>query len=189
MRLKVFPFRKMGKAPVDLSFKCIGSIADVLHKEPNEGLRPLKRNADNKFCSQALRLNNNLISDLAGFTLTIDSLLSDPSHLAWLDLSFNHISRIDKALTELHELRVLYLHGNHICKLSEVDKLGVLPFLHTLTLHGNAVENEKTYRDHVISVLPHLKSMDFSAVTKQERIMSQIWHKKITLSKTKRSPN
>ncbi|XP_072557875.1 leucine-rich repeat-containing protein 51 isoform X3 [Paramormyrops kingsleyae] len=163
MRLKVFPFRKMGKAPVDLSFKCIGSIADVLHKEPNE--------------------------DLAGFTLTIDSLLSDPSHLAWLDLSFNHISRIDKALTELHELRVLYLHGNHICKLSEVDKLGVLPFLHTLTLHGNAVENEKTYRDHVISVLPHLKSMDFSAVTKQERIMSQIWHKKITLSKTKRSPN
>ncbi|XP_048838220.1 leucine rich repeat containing 51 isoform X2 [Brienomyrus brachyistius] len=148
----------MCEAPVDLSFKCIRSIADVLHKEPNE--------------------------DLAGFTLTIGSLLSDPSHLAWLDLSFNCISRIDKALTELPELRVLYLHGNHICKLSEVDKLGALTYLHTLTLHGNSAENEKTYRDYVISVLPHLKSMDFSAVTRQERIMSQIWHKKITLGKT-----
>uniref|UniRef100_A0A8C2GC02 Leucine-rich repeat-containing protein 51 n=1 Tax=Cyprinus carpio TaxID=7962 RepID=A0A8C2GC02_CYPCA len=49
-------------------------------------------------------------------------------------------------LTQLKELRLLYLHGNRICKLSEVDKLAALPFLHTITLHGNPIVTEREYR-------------------------------------------
>lgn len=31
-------------------------------------------------------------------------------------------------------------------------------------------------RSHVIYALPRLKSMDFSAVTPQERVMARYWH-------------
>lgn len=51
-----------------------------------------------------------------------------------------------QVLCELHGLRVLYLHGNNIFILSEVDRLGALPHLHSITLHGNPIEANKTYR-------------------------------------------
>ncbi|XP_041918903.1 leucine rich repeat containing 51 [Alosa sapidissima] len=162
--------------PLDFSFKCLSSMADVLGEEPNTGLRPLKRSAERKFCSRALRLNNNIITELSGLHSTVHALLSQPHQLAWLDLSFNDISHIDTALIELEQLRVLYLHGNSISRLGEVDKLGSLPWLHTLTLHGNTLETEQGYRGYVIAAVPQLKMMDFSAVTNQERRMARIWH-------------
>lgn len=51
-----------------------------------------------------------------------------------------------QVLCELRELRVLYLHGNGIWNLSEVDKLGELQYLHTITLHANVIEIHKGYR-------------------------------------------
>uniref|UniRef100_A0A8C2ZSJ1 Leucine-rich repeat-containing protein 51 n=1 Tax=Cyclopterus lumpus TaxID=8103 RepID=A0A8C2ZSJ1_CYCLU len=156
-------------APVDLSFKHIS-------KEHSSTLRPLKRNPKMKYLSCSLRLNNNNIPDLHDLQRTVNHFLAEPSRLAWLDLSFNNILHIDQVLCELHELRVLYLHGNNIFILSEVDRLGVLPHLHTVTLHGNMIETNKAYRNRVISALPQLKTMDFSAVTRQERVMAKIWH-------------
>ncbi|XP_061684529.1 leucine rich repeat containing 51 [Syngnathoides biaculeatus] len=167
----------MSGAPVDLSFKAISNLADAQSEEPNSGLRPLKRNSVGKFLSGSLRLNNNHIStplcDLHG---TIRHFLAEPSLLSWLDLSFNHITKIDKVLCELPQLRVLYLHGNRIFTLSEVDKLQRLSCLHTITLHGNVIEANKSYRSHVIAALPRLKTMDFSVVTPRERALAQIWH-------------
>ncbi|XP_029301665.1 leucine-rich repeat-containing protein 51 isoform X3 [Cottoperca gobio] len=163
-------------APVDLSFKNISSLADAWTEEPNSGLRPLKRNSEMKYPSCSLRLNNNSITDLHDLQQTVSHFLAEPSQLSWLDLSFNNILHIDKILCELRELRVLYLHGNSIFILSEVDRLGVLPHLHTITLHGNVIETNKAYRNRVISALPQLKTMDFSAVTRQERVMAKIWH-------------
>ncbi|KAM4627181.1 leucine-rich repeat-containing protein 51 [Polymixia lowei] len=171
-------------APVDLSFRSISSLSDALTEEPRGGLRPLKRNSEKKYISRSLRLNNNIITDLSNLHITITHFLAEPSQLAWLDLSFNDISHIDPVLCELHELRVLYLHGNNICKLPEVDCLGMLPFLHTITLHGNVIENEKGYRSRVISALPQLKTMDFSAVTHQERGMAKIWYHRNNCGKT-----
>ncbi|XP_054480316.1 leucine rich repeat containing 51 [Anoplopoma fimbria] len=162
--------------PVDLSFKHISSLSDAWTEEPSRTLRPLKRNSKMKYLSCSLRLNNNNITDLYDLQRTVNHFLAEPSQLAWLDLSFNNISHIDQVLCELHELRVLYLHGNSIFILSEVDKLGVLPHLHTITLHGNLIESNKVYRNRVISVLPRLKKMDFSAVTPQDRVMAEIWH-------------
>ncbi|KAK2847104.1 hypothetical protein Q5P01_010103 [Channa striata] len=163
-------------APVDLSFKHISSLAETWTEEPNCSLRPVKKNSKMKYLSRSLRLNNNNISNLYNLQKTISHFLAEPSQLAWLDLSFNNITHIDQVLCELRELRLLYLHGNSIFVLSEVDSLGALPHLHSITLHGNVIESNKAYRHHVISALPHLKTMDFSAVTQQERVMAQIWH-------------
>ncbi|KAL6471855.1 hypothetical protein MHYP_G00205050 [Metynnis hypsauchen] len=168
---------EMFGAPLDFSFKCLSSVADVVSEEPNTSVRPLRRNSEGKFSNRSLRLNNNIISDLQGLTDTLSALFTEPKRLAWLDLSFNDLSHIHPVLTELRELRVLYLHGNSVSDLSEVDKLGTLPFLHTVTLHSNAMESVQGYRGYVISAVPHLKMMDFSAVTKQERVMAYIWHR------------
>jgi Leucine-rich repeat (LRR) protein len=51
-----------------------------------------------------------------------------------------------QVLTTFFNLSVLYLHGNSIQRLGEVNKLAVLPRLRSLTLHGNPIEEEKGYR-------------------------------------------
>ncbi|XP_028817740.1 leucine-rich repeat-containing protein 51 [Denticeps clupeoides] len=170
-------------APVDLSFKSLNNVEDALNVEPNQRQQELRRGKDGTFCSRIVRLSNNNISELTGLINTVSVLLSQPAQLAWLDLSFNKISRIDPMLTELQQLRVLYLHGNSIVRLCEVDKLGSLPFLHTITLHGNSVENKCGYRGYVIANLLHLKSMDFNGITKQERLMASLQHKRRNLHK------
>ncbi|KAM8975632.1 leucine-rich repeat-containing protein 51 [Pelodytes ibericus] len=161
--------------PVDFSFKCINSMADILLEDPRDGLKPMKRCRDGKLLSQAVRLNNNTLTDLLGFREMIENLLSDSRQLCWIDLSFNDLPGIDPILTTYHQLSVLNLHGNSICQLSEVEKLSALPNLKSLTLHGNPIESEKGYRSYVLSVLPQIKSLDFSAVTNQERVTAEVW--------------
>ncbi|XP_053312573.1 leucine-rich repeat-containing protein 51 [Spea bombifrons] len=169
--------------PVDLSFKCINSMADVLLEDPREGLKPLKRCENGTLRSQAVRLNNNTLTDLQGFGETVGKLLSDPQQLSWIDLSFNDLPNIDPVLTTYPLLSVLNLHGNSISQLSEVDKLASLPNLKSLTLHGNPIESEKGYRNYILSVLPQLKSLDFSGVTKQERATADVWRRMNTKPK------
>ncbi|KAM9826907.1 leucine-rich repeat-containing protein 51 [Neosynchiropus ocellatus] len=168
----------MNAPPVDLSFRNIENLRDSCSEEPSNVPRSLKKDSRRKFLSCSLRLNNNNISDLYALQNTIDHFLAEPLKIAWLDLSFNKIRTIHRVLCELSELRVLNLHGNAISILSEVERLGVLPHLHTITLHGNAIEGHRGYRSHVISALPHLKKMDFSAVTPDERMMANIWRQR-----------
>ena len=79
---------------------------------------------------------------------------------------------------------MLYLHGNSIDKISEIEKLSNLPHLRTLTLHGNPIEEDVSgYRQLVISKLPQLKKFDFSAVTKQDRASAQTWDQMINKGK------
>lgn len=59
-------------------------------------------------------------------------------------LSFGFLPQ--QVLTTLFNLSVLYLHGNSIQRLGEVNKLAILPRLRSLTLHGNPIEEEKGYR-------------------------------------------
>uniref|UniRef100_A0A3P8TKK3 Leucine-rich repeat-containing protein 51 n=1 Tax=Amphiprion percula TaxID=161767 RepID=A0A3P8TKK3_AMPPE len=146
--------------PVDLSFNNMLCVAGALSEVPRSGLRPLSMNANKKYLSRSLRLSNNKITNLEGLQSMLSHFLAQPSKLSWLDLSFNKLTCIDPVLCEL---RVLYLHGNRIWNLSGVDKLVELQHLHTITLHGNAIENYKGYRSHVISALPQLKRIDFCA--------------------------
>ncbi|XP_031607782.1 leucine-rich repeat-containing protein 51-like [Oreochromis aureus] len=172
--------------PVDLSFKNLSNVAGALGELPRSLLRPLTTNSKGKYLSCSLRLSNNSLTDLVGLQYTINHFFAQPSKLGWLDLSFNKITCIEPVLCELKELRVLYLHGNSIWNLSEVDKLRELQHLHTITLHGNLIETSKGYRNYVISVLPQLKKMDFSGVTRDERVMADIWRSHGT-KKTPRS--
>ncbi|XP_068786978.1 leucine-rich repeat-containing protein 51 isoform X2 [Struthio camelus] len=112
---------------------------------------------------------------LAGLAPALERLLEAPERLSWLDLSFNALPTIDPVLTAYRHLRSLHLHANGIRSLAEVDKLAALPRLRRLTLHGNPVEEQPGYRSYVISVLPQLKSFDFSGVTKQDRSTAAAW--------------
>ncbi|XP_061924354.1 leucine rich repeat containing 51 [Entelurus aequoreus] len=128
-----------------------------------------------KRCGAPVDLSFKAISNFAGRSLNL--------RLNYFSLfSHSEFSLFDSVsvLCELPELRVLYLHGNRIFTLSGVDKLGVLPHLHTITLHGNIIESRKAYRTHVILALPGLKTMDFSAVTPQERTLAHLWQHSTT---------
>ena len=124
------------------------------------------------YIATAIRLNNNTISDLSQLQTVMSKILVNFNWLAWIDLSFNDISTLDVCFSDFPELRLIYLHGNSIESINQVDKLKNVRHLHTLTLHGNPVEMTENYRYHIISKLPELKSFDFSAVTKQERNLS-----------------
>ncbi|XP_074428301.1 leucine-rich repeat-containing protein 51 [Larus michahellis] len=149
-------------SPLDFSFCCISSIEELLRVQPRAGPLPPQP-------THALRLNNNSLEALGGLPPTLEQLLVTPAQLRWLDLSFNCLTAIDPVLTTFRALRSLQLHGNSISSLAEVDKLGVLPQLRRLTLHGNPMEEQRGYRSYVLSLLPHLTSLDFSGVTKQDR--------------------
>uniref|UniRef100_A0A803KB92 Leucine-rich repeat-containing protein 51 n=1 Tax=Xenopus tropicalis TaxID=8364 RepID=A0A803KB92_XENTR len=82
-----------------------------------------------------------------------------------------------KVLPKYRNLSVLNLHSNSIRQLSQVDKLAALPNLKSLTLHGNPIEGERGYRCYILSVLPQLKTLDFSAVTKQDRVTADVWRR------------
>ena len=70
-------------------------------------------------------------------------------------------------------------------KLSEVDKLGGFLNLRTLALHGNPIESTDGYRQYVLSRVPQLKCLDFSTVTKSDRVTADVWKRMIAPKKTK----
>lgn len=80
-----------------------------------------------------------------------------------------------QALLGLPNLMMLYLHGNNIITISQVDKLVPLGRLKSLTLHGNPVEVFPGYRSYIVSTLPQLQTFDFSGITKNERTISVAW--------------
>lgn len=74
---------------------------------------------------------------------------------------------------------MLYLHGNNVDKISEVDKLSELPHLKSLALHGNPIEGTPGYRHYVLSRVPQLQTVDFSGVTKADRATADTWKRMI----------
>ncbi|XP_021572238.1 leucine-rich repeat-containing protein 51 isoform X3 [Carlito syrichta] len=151
------------------------SVTDLMSEEPRTGQRPLKHSKSGKSLTQSLWLNNNVLSDLKDFKQVASQLLEHPENLAWIDLSFNDLTSIDPVLTTLLNLSVLYLHGNSIQQLGEVNKLAVLPRLRSLTLHGNPMEEEKGYRQYVLCTLSRITTFDFSGVTKADRTTAEVW--------------
>ncbi|XP_008064276.1 leucine-rich repeat-containing protein 51 isoform X2 [Carlito syrichta] len=161
--------------PLDYSFRSIHIVQDLMSEEPRTGQRPLKHSKSGKSLTQSLWLNNNVLSDLKDFKQVASQLLEHPENLAWIDLSFNDLTSIDPVLTTLLNLSVLYLHGNSIQQLGEVNKLAVLPRLRSLTLHGNPMEEEKGYRQYVLCTLSRITTFDFSGVTKADRTTAEVW--------------
>ena len=57
-------------------------------------------------------------------------------------------------LLDFTNLEILYLHGNSIADIKEVDKLAGLRNLRKLTLHGNGIEKEKVRSGIYRAVVP-----------------------------------
>ena len=82
---------------------------------------------------------------------------------------------------------MLYLHGNNMGRIAEVNKLSSLERLKSFTLHGNPVETNPGYRQYIICQLPQLQTFDFSAVTKSDHAMALTWRTMIAPPKRPRS--
>lgn len=123
-----------------------------------------------------LRISSNDISDISSLHETLAKVLEDPcSTLKWLDLSYNKISLIGPSLDPFKNVSVLYMQANNISKFSQLKPLTNLPKLTNLALHGNPVAAKKYYRNYAIYLLPNLTKLDFSCITKQDRVHSQTW--------------
>ena len=186
--------------PLDYSFFEIADMTDILEEKPRPQLKKTVQkvatdevNEDNepieKYQTRCLRLNNNLLAELTGFMSVLEQLLVEPNILTWVDISFNEMTKISACLCDLPELQILYLHGNSINDIDEVDKLIGIPKLQKLTLHGNPIENAvKNYRWHILSLIPHLRNFDMSAITKSDRATAITW-KKSNPKKKKKKPS
>lgn len=104
-----------------------------------------------------------------GLQHLVNRVLDDPTHLSWLDLSFNEICEIGKDIEQFPNLKILYLHGNKISNIADVLRLKKLSNLRSLTLHGNPVEDIPCYRGYVVHLLPQLLVFDFSSVIAAEK--------------------
>ncbi|XP_037071543.1 leucine-rich repeat-containing protein 51-like [Pollicipes pollicipes] len=172
-RMSVNPFEWL--EPVDYSFLRLAAFNEVEGEDPRTDSHCPRVDPESKrFIASTVRFNNNHITELPSLSATLDSLLFDRGMLTWLDLSFNAIAAIDANLTCLTSLRVLYFHANQLASLQEVAKLTMLPYLRALTLHGNPLEEgTPRYRTRVLLLLPGLRSLDFSAVTRRDRAIAQ----------------
>jgi len=166
------------KAILDYSFKGMLLPDDVLDEEPRAVKNAkLEKTPDGKFNIQTIKLNNNQMSELTGLDITLERIIESPEELTWIDLSFNDFSKIDPLLLKYPKLKVLYLHGNNISNINEVEKLAGLQQLIALTLHGNPLEEQPGYRQSIVAKLPQLKTIDFSGVTKSDRQNAVTWER------------
>lgn len=122
-----------------------------------------------KSLSRSLRLNNNFLSGIDNLPAMVQAYFQNPSDLAWLDLSFNQLKAISPQLHQFPNLQILYMHGNMISNLSDIDQLTPLTKLTKLTLHGNPIEQMQNYRIIVVSRLLTLREFDFSCVSFSDR--------------------
>eukprot|EP01135_Chromosphaera_perkinsii_P002473 Nk52_evm79s223 gene=Nk52_evmTU79s223 len=123
----------------------------------------------------SLRVNNNYIENFDAFESTMNSLFVHPYMLTWIDISFNGLKAIDIDFSKFVKIQVLYMHGNELSKVAEVQKLFEGKSLKKLTLHGNGIENMPWYRYYIISNIPSLKELDFCGVTKKDRALGDVW--------------
>jgi len=165
--------KSLTKAPLIIPMVPISSTYKFHHKNGlpviEESERPRLR-----YVNRALRLSNNNFLSLEGLDMVTEKIVADPfQNLSWIDLSFNSLEEIHECILKFVNLKTLFLHANKISKLTEIDKLAKLPNLRSLTLHGNPLEEERNYRLYVILMLPQLVNLNFSGISKQEKIGSR----------------
>lgn len=77
----------------------------------------------------------------------------------------NRISKIDEDLgTYLPNLQHLILTNNHLAELGDLDGLGTLENLTTLSLLENPVSSKEYYRLYLLHRCPKLRILDFKRV-------------------------
>lgn len=134
---------------------------------------------DTSLMKTSVKLDNNLIENWEGFTEAMETVLSEPRRLDFLDLSCNKVTTVGQEIADFKTLTVLYLHGNKISNFKDIRALKELTELRKLTLHGNPVEAKKNYRLTVINALPKLKQLDFTPVTALDREKAETYGERL----------
>eukprot|EP00927_Polykrikos_kofoidii_P059539 TRINITY_DN54690_c0_g1_i1.p1 TRINITY_DN54690_c0_g1~~TRINITY_DN54690_c0_g1_i1.p1 ORF type:complete len:290 (+),score=57.80 TRINITY_DN54690_c0_g1_i1:77-946(+) len=125
----------------------------------------------------AVKLNNNVIESLQDLPHWLGFVMDDPMrNLQWVDVSHNHILRIEESLLQLKNMKALYMHANRIKSLPSVNRLKTLPKLISLTLNGNPIDAAPSYRVFVVATLRTLRKLDHTTVTEEELKMANAWY-------------
>jgi len=163
---------------LDLSFKDLITL-EGLEDEMNYIFSEMKPKLvkGNKLVTEIVKLNNNTLKSVDGLVAHLSKYIMHPQNMSWIDLSFNHLTNIDSVLSKFINLRILYLHGNKINQLDEINTLKPLKRLIKLTLHGNNIDMEHNYRQIVLSTCTGLKTFDFSDITKEDRMQVATYRK------------
>jgi len=165
--------KSLTKAPLIIPMVPISSTYKFHQKDGIPVIEEIEK-PKTKYVNRALRLSNNNFLSLEGLDMISEKIVANPfENLSWIDLSFNSIEEIHECILRFKNLKTLFLHANKIKKLTEIDKLAKLPNLRSLTLHGNPIEEEKNYRFYVILMIPQLINLNFSGISKQEKIGSR----------------
>lgn len=177
--------------PLDYTFMNLECLQECLTQDPRTdkiiGTTPRKPSIEEteaevnekpKKKTNALRLSNNNLGEEIWDELEpiCSKMVCDLSDIEWMDLSYNQLSTIDNRLPDLFpNCKVLYLHGNQLSKMTDIDKLSRMRHLRRVTLHGNPLaESTLGYRPLVISKLPpSLNTLDFSGVSGEDRMLAE----------------
>ncbi|CAF1087929.1 unnamed protein product [Rotaria sp. Silwood1] len=163
--------------PLDYSFHNAQKLEDAV-AEPRvvPGGPKLIKQGD-RYHSHGINLNHNSLNGpLETFPEFIRTTLVDPNALSTLDLSFNEFAEIPTVVTQFPSLKYFYFHKNTLSDVAEVQKLVSLKELKYLTLHGNPIEITVPYlRSYVLCLLPDLRSLNCTPVTKGDRKISEVW--------------
>mmetsp|Transcript_23290 Transcript_23290/g.46364 ORF Transcript_23290/g.46364 Transcript_23290/m.46364 type:complete len:194 (+) Transcript_23290:187-768(+) len=165
---------------VDYSFMEIKNLKELIEDEDPEEAQTAEGSAGTEAITKlknmtSIRISSNEIADMAPLYKYLDMVVEDADKLQWLDLSYNKIPRIGLSLEPFKNVSVLYLQANQISAFADLKPLASLTKLSNLALHGNPVAAKKHYRNYVIHLLPGLLKLDFSCITKKERVNSQTW--------------
>lgn len=160
---------------------------------------------------QEIDLRNNKIPAIENLAITRDLYdVIDMSHneirrldnfpalprLQMLFLANNLITAIEENATgeiakKLPDLRWLNLANNRIAELKDLN--GMRAFkgrkLQHLLLTGNPVCKMPGYRQHLVALVPTLKSLDMRLVTKEERESALAWASKMRPAEEKGTPS
>lgn len=111
-------------------------------------------------------LNLELLEELYLSHMGIKSIegLDGLRRLTTLDLTANQIKDVAGGLHDQAVLEELWLGENSIESLSFIDNISHMKCLKTIYLERNPIENDKNYRQKILSSFPGLRQLDASLV-------------------------
>lgn len=162
--------------PLDYSWKDMKSLDVILDgKVEATNWKGGQKKPTKKPSNTTLLVGSNAFTTIVSLPRIVNAFFMGPENLLWLDVSHNRLTTIEPILLSFPNLSILYMHGNEITKLKEVNKLVELQHLKKLTLHGNPVEEIMNYRLHVFTQIPQLRMLDFINCTKVDRDKAGTW--------------
>ncbi|XP_015440433.1 PREDICTED: leucine-rich repeat-containing protein 23-like [Dufourea novaeangliae] len=130
-----------------------------------------------------LYLAENQIEKLEGLEILIN--------LKILHLRSNKLSNMEGFDSRCAKLDYLNLRNNEIAKISELEKLSCLPSLETLVILENPAitdregDEESTYRQIILAMLPNLTRIDKDSVLYEEKRDAREFRRQMILDGTK----